>query len=480
MRVTTAALLIAALVTHGTQAQTGGEPDWSAVQAETLRHFQALVQLDTSDPPGNEKPAADYLKSVLEREGLAVEVYAREPHRPNVVTRIKGNGRKRPLLIMGHTDVVNVDAKKWTHPPFGGVRDGGYIYGRGTVDDKDNLTAALMVMLLLKRSGTPLDRDVIFLAESGEEGTTRVGIELMTNQHFPAIDAEFCYGEGGGVSREAGRTRYASVQTMEKIPRGIDLISRGVSGHGSVPLTTNAVAHLAAAVARVAEWRPPITLNDTTAAYFKRLAALSPPDVARHYRDVLSLDPKRSGPADTWLLQNEPRHASMLRTSVSPNIIQGGYRNNVIPSEARATLDVRFTPDDDPQRFLEQVKQVVNDPAIEVVFNGWPPAEGGTRPGGSSRLDTDAYQVVEAAVTRHYNVTTLPTMSTGATDMSFLRAKGIQCYGIGPATDVEDGPKGFGAHSDQERILESELHRFVRFHWDIVVNLARAGAPAER
>ncbi len=343
MRATALALLTAVALTSAPHAQTPAEPDWKAVEAETLRHFQALVQFDTSDPPGNEKPAADYLKSVLEREGLAVEIYAREPNRPNVVARIKGNGRKRPLLIMGHTDVVNVDPKKWTHPPFGAVRDGGHIYGRGTVDDKDNVTAALMVMLLLKRANVPLDRDVIFLAESGEEGTTRVGIELMTNQHFAAIDAEFCYGEGGGVTRQAGQVRYASVQTVEKIPRGIDLISRGISGHGSVPLTTNAVAHLAGAVARVAAWRPPITLNDTTAAYFKRLAALSPPEVAKHYRDVMSLDPKISEPADTWLLQNEPRHASMLRTSVSPNIIQGGYRNNVIPSEARATLDVRFT-----------------------------------------------------------------------------------------------------------------------------------------
>ena len=178
MRATTLALLTAMAVAAVPHAQTPAEPDWKTVEAETLRHFQSLVQFDTSDPPGNEKPAADYLKGVLEREGMAVEIYALEPNRPNVVARLKGNGRKRPLLIMGHTDVVNVDAKKWTHPPFGAVRDGGYIYGRGTVDDKDNLTAALMVMLLLKRANVPLDRDVIFLAESGEEGTTRVGIEL--------------------------------------------------------------------------------------------------------------------------------------------------------------------------------------------------------------------------------------------------------------------------------------------------------------
>jgi acetylornithine deacetylase/succinyl-diaminopimelate desuccinylase-like protein len=478
MRQMLLALLLLLAAVSRPAGQAIAQPDWTAIEAETMRHFQALVRMDTSDPPGGEKPAADYLREVFEREGIAVQMFAVDANRPNVVARLKGSGRKRPLLIMGHTDTVNIDPKKWTHPPFGAVRDGGYVYGRGTVDDKDNVVAALMVMLTLKRANVPLDRDVIFLAEAGEEGTTRVGIEFMVNQHFDAIDAEYCYAEGGGVIRERGAVRFASIQTVEKIPNGIDLIARGPSGHGSVPLTTNALAHLAKAVATVAEWQPPIQVTDTTAAYFTRLAAISPPEVAQHYRNVLTGDPKAAAAADLWLRLNEPRHASMLRTSVSPNIIQGGYRNNVIPSEARATLDVRMMPDENPDAFLAQIRKVVDDPAVEVVFNGWPATTTGKPRGGpESRISSEAFKVAEAAVTTHYKTTTLPTMSTGATDMAFLRAKGIQCYGIGPATDVEDGPRGFGAHSDQERILESELHRFVRFHWDIVVNMARAGGP---
>jgi acetylornithine deacetylase/succinyl-diaminopimelate desuccinylase-like protein len=378
---------------------------------------------------------------------------------------------------MGHTDTVNVDPKKWTHPPFGAVRDGGYVYGRGTVDDKDNVVAALMVMLTMKRTNMPLDRDVIFLAEAGEEGTTSVGIELMVNKHFPAIDAEFCYAEGGGVRREGGQVRYARVQTTEKIPRAIDLIARGPAGHGSVPLTTSAISHLLKAGAAIVDWQTPIALNETTGTYFKRLAQISPPDLAQRYRDVASGSSKLAAAADAWLREHDPSHASMLRTSVSPNILQGGNRINVIPSEARITLDVRMTPDEDADRFLAEVKRVINDPAVEAVFNGWPATTTGQpRNGGVSRIDTEAFKVIEEAVTRNYATTTLPTMSTGATDMAFLRAKGIQCYGVGPATDFEDGAKGFGAHSDQERILEAELHRFVRFHWDIVVNLARASA----
>jgi acetylornithine deacetylase/succinyl-diaminopimelate desuccinylase-like protein len=186
---------------------------------------------------------------------------------------------------------------------------------------------------------------------------------------------------------------------------------------------------------------------------------------------VLSPDPKIARPADDWLFENEPRYDSMLRTSVSPNIIQGGYRSNVIPSEAKATLDVRMVPDEDRAAFLEQVKKIVNDPAVEVRYSN----TGGERPNTPvARLDSEAFQALEATVKKVYDTITLPTMSTGATDMAQLRAKGVQCFGIGPATDMEDGPKGFGAHSDQERILESELHRFVRFNWEIVNALGRA------
>jgi acetylornithine deacetylase/succinyl-diaminopimelate desuccinylase-like protein len=162
----------------------------------------------------------------------------------------------------------------------------------------------------------------------------------------------------------------------------------------------------------------------------------------------------------------------MLRTSISPNIIKAGYRRNVIPSEAEATLDIRALPDEDLTKFYDMLRSVINDPAVKVVRDGG----GATRPGGApSRLDNEAFKTIEAVAKKHYpGVPTLPTMSTGATDMSFLRAKGMQCYGIGPMIDSEDGPKGFGAHSDQERILESSLCTFVKFHYDLVEEMARA------
>jgi acetylornithine deacetylase/succinyl-diaminopimelate desuccinylase-like protein len=447
--------------------QTSGQPDWKGIEDETMRHYQSLVRFDTT---AKERPAAEYLKKVLEDNGIPAQLLSLEPDRPNVLARLKGNGTKRPLLVLGHTDTVSVDAAKWKFPPFSATRDGGYVYGRGTIDDKDNATAALMTMLLLKRRAVPLDRDVIFLAESGEEGNSRVGIGYMVAQHFPEIEAEYCLAEGGSITRIGGEVKYARVQTLEKVPRGIELVAHGISGHGSIPLKSNAIVHLAGAVSKVGAWRPDIRLNETTGTYFRRLASVSPPETAKYYRDVLSTDPKVRAAADDWLLENEPSHSSMLRTSVSPNIFQGGYRSNVIPSEAKATLDVRMLPDEDAAAFLEQVKRVVNDPAVEVRFSSQE-----VRPSGATaRLDSEAYKTLEGAITRVYNTITLPTMSTGATDMAQLRAKGVQCFGIGPAADMEDGPKGFGAHSDQERLLESELHRFVRLNWEVVTDLARA------
>jgi acetylornithine deacetylase/succinyl-diaminopimelate desuccinylase-like protein len=465
----TATGLAIATVSAALLAQAPAQPDWKALEAETLEHFQSLVRFNTTDPPGGEEPAATYLAQVLQKEGIPVQTFTLEPGRPNVVARLKGSGSRRPLLLMGHTDTVNVDPTKWTVPPFSATRDGGYIYGRGTVDDKDNVTAALMTMLLLKRLNVPLDRDVIFLAEAGEEGTTRVGIQFMADQHFSEIDAEYCLAEGGSVSRIDGRAKYASVQTLEKIPRQIELTARGVAGHGSVPLKTNAVLNLAGAVAAVGLWQPPVRLNETTGAYFKRLADISTPEEAKRYLAALSLDPKVTAEVANWFFEHEPRHASMLRSSLSPNIFTAGYRVNVIPSEAKATIDVRLLPDEDPDKFLETVRGVVNNPAIEVAYAAR------SRPRApETRLSSPALAAVEAAVKRHYNTVTLPTMSTGATDMSYLRQKGMQCYGVGPAIDVEDGPKGFGAHSDQERILEAELYRFVQFFWDTTREIAGA------
>lgn len=456
--------LMSLFVYSSSQAQIK-QPDWKAIEEETMQHFQALLRMNTSDPPGIELPAVLYMKSVLEKEGIEVKTFALDPNRPNLVARIKGNGKKKPILIMGHTDVVNVDSAKWVYPPFSATRKDGYVYGRGSVDDKDNASTGLMLLLMLKRMQVALDRDIIFLAEAGEEGSSQYGIEYMVKEHWPEIEAEYCFAEGGSVVRIGGKIAYAGVATTEKVPSEVKLIARGIAGHGSVPLRSNAIVHLSQAISKIAAWQTPMRLNETTQAFFKRMSEISTPELAARYKALLNNE--NIDAVQEYLAVNKPGNYSTLRTSISPNIFKGGYRKNVIPSEAEATLDIRSLPDENMTAFIQSMKEVIHDTAIEIVFKGL-----SRPPGKPSSLNTDAFKIVEGAIKRTYNTVTIPTMLTGATDMAFLRSRGVQCYGIGPMADSEDGPKGFGAHSDQERILEESLHKFLRFQWDLVTNLA--------
>jgi acetylornithine deacetylase/succinyl-diaminopimelate desuccinylase-like protein len=443
-------------------------PDWSKINDEALRHFQALVQIDSSDPPGNETKVAEYVKKTLEAEGIPVMMVAKDPARANIIARLKGNGAKRPLLIMGHSDVVRVDPAKWTFPPFSATRQDGYIYGRGTLDDKSDLLATMMTMLMLKRQKTPLDRDVIFVSEAGEEASTGPGIEYLVNEHWDDIAAEFCLAEAGGVRLKNGQPRYALVETTEKQPRAARLVAKGVSGHGSRPLRTNAVVHLAKAVETIAAWDPPMRFNDTTRDYFEKMATVSSPEEAARFKGLF--DSQKSPAVREYLAEHDPIDYSMLHTSISPNIIKGGYQVNVIPSEAEATLDIRALPDENIASFYDMMRKVINDPAVEIV-----PETTNQRPGAApSRLDSDAYRAVGAAYKSIYGVITIPLMQTGATDMAFLRAKGVQCYGVGAMVDEEDAPKGYGPHSDQERILEQAVYKHVQFFWQAVNSIAGA------
>lgn len=441
-------------------------PDWAKVNEETLRHYQAVIRLDTTNPPGNETRVVDYVKGVLEAEGIPALIVSKDPARANLIARLKGNGSKKPLLIMGHTDTVKVDAAKWSFPPFSATRQGGHIYGRGTLDDKDNLTAAMMTLILLKRSRVPLDRDVIFVAEAGEEASTAVGIDFLVKEHWTNIEAEICLAEGGTVSRRNGKVRFAVIQTAEKLPQAARLVAHGPAGHGSRPLRTNAVLHLSRAIEKIAMWDPPMRFNDTTRYYFEKLAALSSPEEAARYNDLFR--PEKAAAVREYLAEHEPGLYSMLHTSISPNIIKGDYQVNVIPSEAEATLDIRALPDENMPAFFDLMRKVINDPNVEVL-----PSARNQRPGAApSSITSDAFKAIEAANRKLYGAVTLPQMSTGATDMAFLRAKGVHCYGIGPMIDDEDASKGFGAHSDQERILEEALYKFVQFNWDVVNSLA--------
>lgn len=438
--------------------------DWPKVNEEAIRQLQALVQIDSSD--GHETRVAEYVKTVLDAEGIPAMVVSKDPARANVIARIKGNGTKRPLLIMGHSDTVKVDPSKWTVPPFSAARQGGYVYGRGVIDDKSDLFAALMTTILLKRTNAKLDRDVIFVSEAGEESASSLGIGYLISEHWSDIDAEICLAEAGGVSRRGGKSLFATVETTEKLPRGTRLVATGPAGHGSRPMRGNAILRLAVAVEKLALWDPPMRLNDTTRGYFEGLAAISEPVAAARFRDLL--DPAKSAAVREYLAVNEPTTYSMLHTSISPNIIQGGFQSNVIPSEATATLDIRALPDENMEAFYDMMRKVINDPAVQVTGSA-----SSSRPAPPpTSITSDAYRALEAAFKQVYGVVTLPLMQTGATDMAQLRARGVQCYGVGPMTDEEDALKGFSLHGDQERLLEEAAVKHLQFFWQAVISIA--------
>jgi acetylornithine deacetylase/succinyl-diaminopimelate desuccinylase-like protein len=439
--------------------------DWEKVKAETLEHYQAVVRIDTTSPPGNETSAVNYLKSVLDREGIGYQIFAMEPKRANLVARLKGNGRKRPIVFLGHTDTVGIQRDKWPVDPFGAIRKDGYIWGRGTTDNKDCVTAGLMLMLELKRLHVALDRDVIYVAEAGEEGTYPAGIEYLVREHWPDIEGEYALAEGGFVHSVNGRVRYLEVAATEKVPTGAKLIATGTSGHGSRPRRDNAIVHLSAAVSKVGSWQPPMRLNDITRTFFERLATISPPEEAARYNGLT--DPRKSATIQEYFAEHDLGKYSVLRTSISATMISGGFRKNVIPSQAEATLDIRALPDENMPKFYAEMERIIADPAVKVEPI---PA---TRPAAPpSRVDTEMFRALEAAQRRLYpEAKTIPGMVTGATDLAQLRAKGVQAYGIGPRFDEAEFAE-HGWHSDVERLSEDSLHGLVKLVWFSVLNVA--------
>jgi acetylornithine deacetylase/succinyl-diaminopimelate desuccinylase-like protein len=443
--------------------------DWKQLQPEVFEYYSNLIRIDTSNPPGNETKAAEYLKKIFDREGIPAQIYALDPARGNVLARLKGNGSKKPLLVMGHLDVVGVQKEKWTVDPFAALRKDGYIYGRGSIDDKDKVTSALMTVLLLKRLKVPLDRDVLFLGEAGEEASSQFGIGYMVNQHWDELACEYAITEGGTATSRDGAVRTVEIATTEKVPRGVRLVAHGQAGHGSKPRLDNPLTHLAQAVWKISVNQPPMRLNDTTRTYFERLATISTPEEADRYKHLS--DPARRPAIEAWFAEHELTHYSILRTSVVPTMIQGGFRSNVIPSEAEANIDIRALPDEDMPKFYAWLKQLIDDPAVEIVARG----EGRT-PGLPSRIDNELFHSFEASQREMFpGAITLPAMLTGATDNSQLRSKGVQAYGFGPIIDEKDAAGGGGAHGDDERLMETSLYKEVEFLWRSVVRVVAAG-----
>lgn len=438
-------------------------PNMGTLPQEAIAWLEGLIRINTTNPPGNELAAANYIAGILEKEGIPHEVIEITPGRGIVIGRLNASvmpDASRSLLLLAHLDVVGVTREKWTVDPFAGVTQNGYLYGRGTIDDKGMVIANLASIVALKRNAVPLERDVIFLADDDEEQGGDASIKPVIAKHWDKIAAGFAINEEGRVITKNGKPLYVGIQTSEKVSMNVSVICTGTSGHASIPRPDNAVVHLSAAIAKIGEYEPPVKFIPETERYFEQLAKVEDDETAKWIRALEQ--PSRQSLAVKRVAEMSPVWNSMMRDTIAPTMLQAGVRMNVVPSEARANLNVRLLPGDSINDVLADLKKVVNDPQIrfEVVPNGGTPSP-------PSSLESPLYKTIQQASEKEFpGIVTMPYMSTGATDSAQLRLHNVQAYGLLPFPLTEEDV--LRMHADDERIPLDSFRKGVEFLYRIV------------
>ena len=437
--------------------------DWNALQRETTQILADYLRLDTSNPPGNELRGALFLKRILEREGIEARILdtavLKPAGRANLYARLRGNGSKKAIALVHHIDVVPATPAYWSVPPFSGAIKDGYLYGRGALDMKGEGIAHLMAMIALKRSGVPLNRDIVFIANTDEElGST--GAIVFTERHPDLLkDVEFLVTEGGDNNVSDGHLHYFGVGVAEKRTFWQRLTVKGVPSHGSRPTPQNPVPKLVAALDRIAKYQTPLHVTPGVARYFS--------DISRMYdgrQRAWLADVRRAlddAEARRWILSDVYWNA-ILRNTITLTGLQGSNKTNVIPPVATAELDIRLLPDADPDELLATLKSIVADTAVHFETLLEPKAA------LESPIDTDLFHAIErAARERDPSVFVTTPMLTGATDRPSYRRLGIVTYGFDPfRVDAADAQRG--VHGNDERISLSNIGFGVRFLYDVL------------
>jgi acetylornithine deacetylase/succinyl-diaminopimelate desuccinylase-like protein len=426
--------------------------DYDALTKEATALLQREVQINTTNPPGDELPVAKVLKEKLLADGIPATVWEPLPGRGAIIARMRGRRHHNPaLILLSHMDVVPADPKDWSVPPFSGQIKDGAIWGRGSIDDKGPGVIELMAMLALKRVGILLDRDVIFIATGDEEVGGGNGAGWVVNHESDVFaDAGYVLNEGGGIETRPNGKRYFAVSVAEKTPLWLRLTATGPGGHAAVPSADNAVARLVNALARVEAYAPPIRVIDPVSAYFKAIAGLDggPPE----FLDVATALQKPDY-AKTFLAV--PRQNAMVRDTFTPTVLNAGDKTNVIPPTALAEIDSRLLPGDDPKQVLSDLDKVINDSTIkvEILLNF---------PAVASPADSPLMTAINQ-LAQNENAVTVPTMIAGFTDSHYFRQKGLVAYGFIPIelTQAEE----HGVHGIDEHLPIKELgdgiHRMV-------------------
>ncbi len=439
-------------------AQTNSSPlaDTAALSREALVWLAQLIQINTTNPPGNEQAAAKYIAGILEKEGITPEILEVAPGRSAVVARLRSSAISDPsraLLLVAHMDVVGAERARWTVDPFGAVMKDGYIYGRGALDDKSMLAANLAAIIALKRSSARLNRDVIFLATDDEEAGGDASIRPLIAKNWDKFAAGYALNEGGEVISKGGKVQYVAVQASEKVAVNVAVVAKGSSGHASVPTKDNAVVHLAAAIAKIGMYSAPVHFNTVLRRYFEGLAAVSDDEIAKWMRSLDTTD--RGEHAQRVISDANPQWASMMHDSIAPTMLSAGVRANVIPGEARAMLNIRLLPGDTIDVLLGALTKLVNDPQVRFEVQ---PNAGLAAP--TSSLESDFYAVIAKVASQDFGgAPVLPYQSTWATDSSQLRLHNVQAYGLWPFPVTDQDLARMHAQRAGLRLVALSRHR---------------------
>jgi acetylornithine deacetylase/succinyl-diaminopimelate desuccinylase-like protein len=446
------------------------KPDWESVSAETISRLQTIIRFDTTNPPGNELPLALYLEAALQEEGIETTLFTPVENRAVLIGRIRGNGTKRPVLLLAHMDVVRVEREGWSVDPFAGEIRDGYLYGRGAIDDKGMLAANLTTMLLLRRrlsaTGDTLSRDVIFLATSDEESGGEWGMGWLVEKHPDVLNAEFALNEGGRTRIIEGGQKYLAVQSAEKVSHVVAVTAKGSPGHAAIPLTDNAIFRLGRVLETLSRYAEPVMLTEITRKFFGQLAGIWPNHAEKTAMiDLVSGDAKRAE-GGAGVLSRIPVFNAILRNGISPTVLEGGKQFNVIPASAGAVLNVRTLPGQSIDKVVNRLRAIVLEPGvtIEVTQRG---EESPASDPGSEMFGA----IAEAAHELDPKIAVVPYLSTGVTDSARLRRLGVKAYGILPFPMVQSDEERM--HGNDERVPLESLHFGTRLIYDAISRIAR-------
>lgn len=421
----------------------------------------AYIQVDTTNPPGNEIRGVEFLGAILKQAGIPFEMAESAPGRGNLWARLQGNG-KPGLVLLHHIDVVPADASYWSVDPYAGVTKDGYVYGRGALDMKALGIMQLQAFLALHAAGNQLSRDVLYIATADEEAGGFFGAGwLLENRPEIAKGVGYLLNEGGG-GRQLGTDTVFFVEVTQKVPVWLRLTARGRPGHGSVPLPQTAITRILRAGQRLADTGFDARVIEPVANLFRGVARFQRPELKSAFEEI------GAHVTDAAFMQTlqitAPGYHALLRNTCSPTTLRGSEKINVVPPEAVLELDCRLVPDQDVDEFIAEVTTIVNDRdvSIERIMSFTP---------ASSSMDTPLYRLIEAKTDEWFpGSTAIPGVSTGFTDSHFFRDLGIQSYGFSPTVLAEN--EGVGVHGNDERISLETLKKGTAFMIDLVQSFA--------